>query len=84
MGDCVHRLHCLYVGDEMKPTPIGWVLSWAGDRNFRFDLNPDLEELRRYNENAAQAACKHKRKRYVVVDDGRSYNACSDCRKAYV
>lgn len=47
---------------------------------YTFGLNPDLEELKRYNQEAAQRECPHQKVKTIERDDGMVFGICEDCR----
>lgn len=56
---------------------MGVVSSYA-QRCYQFKINPDLDELERYNQEAKQRECSHKRQRTISGDD-HSHRMCADC-----
>lgn len=60
-----------------RPMDIDWsgVVSYYGRRCLEFGLNPDVEELQRYNREAKVRACQHTRRGKAVGP----YWMCREC-----
>lgn len=60
-----------------------YVISYVADRNFRFGLNPDVEEVLEMNQRAKERECSHVRQSTVYDDNTgwAAYNVCATCSK---
>lgn len=56
----------------------GVTLSAVAVHCWEFNLNPDLEELKRYNKEAKQRECRHPRAATLQGDDWTRWH-CPDC-----
>ena len=59
-----------------KPIQLDGVVSDVARINLEFQLNPDIEELKRYNQQAVQDACPHDEQQLVLGDHSADYNLC--------
>ena len=54
------------------------VVSPHAQKCYQFKINPDVDELERYNLEAKKKECSHKSQRSISGDD-YSYRLCVDC-----
>jgi hypothetical protein len=59
------------------------VVSCHAQSCYEHGINPDLDELERYNQEAKERECPHANQRNVHLDDDRSYRKCVDCTKSH-
>ena len=61
----------------------GDVISYVADRNFRYGLNPDVEEVLEMNQLAKERECPHPNQSTIYDDDSGSaaYSVCRSCTK---
>jgi hypothetical protein len=58
-------------------------VSYYAQRCYQFGINPDVDELERYNKQAKQDGCLHVEQRTIQGDD-TSFRMCVACGKAHV
>jgi hypothetical protein len=58
------------------------VVSLYAQRCYQFKINPDLDELERYNAAAKKKECPHANQVTLTGDD-YSYRMCNDCTETH-
>lgn len=56
------------------------VVSYHAQKCYEHKINPDVDELERYNLQAKKRECLHKRQSQISMDD-YEYNICVDCQE---
>ena len=57
------------------------VVSHHAQKCYQFKINPDVDELERYNLEAKKRECLHNNQETITGDD-YSYRVCSDCTES--